>query len=134
MDNERRRVLDQLRRLVAADGRVVISVPIEIGPSLAGKQFFRLLAGLRRLGDYAHREKYSPLEMIKAVAGGTVERAVYDATGPDGPYRYCGHKGFDYRVLEREIEARFTVERRMFTPLPALGPLLNSQAWFVCRP
>ena len=47
-------------------GSIVISVPIETGPSLAGKQFFRALAGLRGLGDYAHRERYSPVEMLRA--------------------------------------------------------------------
>ena len=39
--------------------------PIEIGPSLAGKQFFRALAAMRGHGDYEHRERYSPVEMIR---------------------------------------------------------------------
>ena len=53
---------------------------------------------------------------------------------PDGPYRYYGHKGFDYRDVRRELSERFTIARRIFTPMRMLGPVLNSQAWFVCTP
>jgi SAM-dependent methyltransferase len=132
LEPERRRVLDELARLAGPSGLVVISVPIEVGPSLAGKQFFRALAGLRKLGDYQHRERYSPIEVMRSVAGLSVERVPFEGDGPDGPYRYYGHKGFDFRELEREITERLTIVCRTFTPLPIMGPLLNSQAWFVC--
>ena len=52
LEPERLRVLDELAGLARPAGRVVISVPIEIGPSLAAKQLARALAGLRGLGDY----------------------------------------------------------------------------------
>jgi SAM-dependent methyltransferase len=130
--DERRRIVRELARLAAPGGRVVISVPIEVGPSILGKQFFRALAGLRRLGDYEHRERYSPVELVRAAAGGRVERVVFEGNGPDGPHEYYGHKGFDFRDLEREVRATFAEVRRLFTPIRALGPLLNSQAWFVC--
>ena len=115
-------------------GTVVVSVPIEIGPSLAGKQFFRALAGLRRLGDYDHRERYTPAEMVRGVLGRPFDREVFEGRGADGPFAYHGHKGFDYRTLEREFAARFTVTQRLFTPIRWLGPVLNSQAWFVGSP
>lgn len=132
-DVERVRVLDALGRFVAPDGRIIISAPIEIGPALLAKQFFRALSALRGHGDYAYREKYSVREMLTAASGGRVERAVYTAEGPQGRFTYCGHKGFDWRVLEREIRVRFVVERRLFSPLPWAGAFLNSQVWFVCR-
>ena len=134
VEEERRRVLDVLAAAAGRTGRVIISVPIEIGPSVAGKQAFRALAGLRRLGDYEHREKYSVGEMVRSIAGLPVRRVAFDGRDADGPYRYYGHKGFDYRELAREIEARFTIERRLFSPIGWLGPALNSQAWFVCAP
>jgi SAM-dependent methyltransferase len=134
IEPERRRVLDQLTRLVAPGGIVVISVPIEIGPSLAGKQFFRALAGRRALGDYAHRERYSPIEMMRSVVGAAVPRVRIEREGPEGRYAYYGHKGFDFRDLERELAERMVIARRLFTPLPVFGPFLNSQAWFVCTP
>jgi 2-polyprenyl-3-methyl-5-hydroxy-6-metoxy-1,4-benzoquinol methylase len=134
LEPERRRVLDDLSRLVAPSGLVVISVPIEVGPSVAGKQFVRALAGMRRLGDYQHRERYTPIEMARSVVGARIERVAFKGTGPDGPYFYYGHKGFDFRDLEQELARRMRIVRRLFTPLPLTGPLLNSQAWFVCAP
>ncbi len=134
LEDERRRIVGSLARLLHPDGIAIVSVPIEVGPSLAGKQFFRALAGLRRLGDYDHRERYSAAEMIRGVFGGHIPRVPVERLGPDGPHRYYGHKGFDYRDLERELAAAFTIERRLFTPIRFAGPWLNSQAWFVCRP
>jgi SAM-dependent methyltransferase len=133
VEPERRRVLDVLARLVRPGGLLVISVPIEIGPSVAGKQLFRAIAGLRNLGDYRHRERYSPLEMLRSIAGLRVRRVAFEGQGSSGPYRYYGHKGFDYRELAREIEGRFTIRQRLFSPMPRLGPAFNSQAWFVCE-
>lgn len=134
-DDERTRVLDRLARLVADDGVVVMSVPIEIGPALLGKQMFRALAAWRGHGDYRHRETYSARELLAAVLGRTdLARAVYHVETERGPYTYRGHKGFDWRVLENEIHERFVVETRRFSPMGPLGSVMNSQVWFVCRP
>ncbi len=134
VEPERAKVLDALDRAVSTTGRVIISVPIEVGPALLGKQMFRAIAAWRGHGDYRHRETYSPRELIAAaLARPRLARAEYEVDTPSGPLRYCGHKGFDWRVLEGEIAQRFTIEERRCTPLPALGSLLNSQVWFVCR-
>jgi SAM-dependent methyltransferase len=134
LEDERRRVIASIAALLARDGVAIVSVPIESGPSLAGKQFFRAVAGLRRLGDYDHRERYTAGEMIRRVFGGRVARVPLERSGPDGSYLYYGHKGFDYRDVEPELAERFTVAQRLFTPIRLTGSLLNSQAWFVCRP
>lgn len=134
LEAERRRILTELGRLCAPGGLIVISVPIETGPSLAGKQFFRAVAGLRGLGDYGHRERYSPREMIRGTAGLAVPRVVYEGHGATGPFSYYGHKGFEWRDVQREIAERLSLERRTFSPLPWAGALLNSQVWFICRP
>jgi len=132
-DDERGRVLDDLGRLVSASGRAIVSVPIEIGPALAGKQFVRALAAWRGQGDYHLREAYTVSELALAVfARRPVARVEYDVPIPSSPVRY-GHKGFDWRIVQREIADRFVIERRMFSPLSVLGATLNSQAWFVCR-
>ena len=133
VDAERTRVLDRLRRLVTPEGRVIISVPIEIGPALLGKQFFRAIAAWRGYGDYQYRERYSPRELASAAMGRrSLSRAEYDVKTPSGSMRYCGHKGFDWRILETEIAQRFRISDRRFTPLPPFGRVLNSQVWFVC--
>lgn len=134
VDVERRRVLDELGQLISPDGFIVISVPIEIGPALLGKQLFRAIAACRGQGDYRHRETYSPRELLAAaLARPHLTRAEYVVQTPEGPSHYCGHKGFDWRILAGEIQDRFQVERRLYSPMPALGPVLNSQVWFVVR-
>lgn len=130
---ERLRVLDTLTRLTAPGGRIVISVPIEIGPALAGKQLFRALAAWRGHGDYQYRETYTPRELLAAVLSRPkLARARYRVVVDGRPFDYCGHKGFDWRILEAEVRERLTIEQRLFTPLPALGRVVNSQVWFVC--
>lgn len=132
LEDERRRIIGELARLCARDGLVVISVPIESGPSVLGKQLVRAAAGLRGLGDYAHRERYSPVEMLRSAAGLPVPRVTYHGEGAAGPFAYHGHKGFEWREVEHEVAAAFTIRRRLFSPLPWAGALLNSQVWFVC--
>ncbi len=128
LEPERLRVIDDLASLVHPNGTVIVSVPIEVGPTIVGKQCARALAGLRGLGDYAHRERYTPRELVRAAAGLTIRRPSYAVDG----YRYYGHKGFDYRQLEGELARRLQILARHFTPLPMLGPLLNSQVWYIC--
>lgn len=132
VEDERRHVIDRLARLVAPDGVVIVSVPIEIGPAVVAKQSMRALAGLRRLGDYGHRERYSPLELLRSAVGARIPRVTMQGEGPDGPYRYYGHKGFDYREVRADLSRCFTIEQRVFTPMKWLGPVVNSQVWFIC--
>ena len=134
-DGPRAHAIADLGRLCAPTGTIVVSVPIEIGPALAGKQLLRALAAWRGHGDYDRRETYSPKEMLAAVLGRPgLPHECYPVATPAGVVEYCGHKGFDWRALERELAVAFIIERRLFTPMPILGGLLNSQAWFVCRP
>ena len=134
LEAERLRVIRELARLVEPSGTVIVSVPIEVGPTIVGKQCARALAGWRRLGDYAHHERYTGGELLRAAFGLRVRRPSYEGDGPEGRYRYYGHKGFDYRDVERELRAHLQIVERHFTPVPISGALLNSQAWFVCRP
>lgn len=125
-------VLDDLARLVTPEGTVIISVPIEIGPSLIIKQFARRLAALRGMDEYKWTERYSLGElgrMAFATSTTAIPRPVH--TSSDIGLSH-GHKGFNWRGLERRIEARFSIDRRLFSPLGFLGGFLSSQAWFVC--
>lgn len=133
---ERATVLRDLRRLVTPGGRVVISVPVEIGPSLVGKHLFRMVAA-RWLGDYAYPETYRAGELVTMLFAGeqtAIERPLYETRFPRGTVRYHGHKGFNWRALRAEVQQRFTLERQLFSPIWWLGPVLNSQVWLVCRP
>jgi SAM-dependent methyltransferase len=130
-------VLDQMRDVTAAGGTVVISVPIEIGPTLAAKQAARGLIALGGLKEYSTRERYAPGELMRMVFAGPgtgFPREEYAGSDSSGrPSRFTGHKGFNWKTLERAIGDRFSIQRRLFSPMPLLGSLLNSQVWFVCR-
>lgn len=131
------RVLADLDRLAADGARVIISVPIETGPTLAVKQAVRALAAGFGLTEYAGRERYRAGEFLRmsfAGADSRIDRPESTATSPDGTVmRFHGHKGFNWRSLERAIAARFAIERRLYSPVPLTGAWLNSQVWFVCR-
>ena len=131
-------VVSELRRLVAGDGVVIVSVPVETGPALVGKQLYRRLAARRGLEGYRDRETYTARElatMLAAGAGTAIERPVYHSHFASGePNAYHGHKGFNWRALRRRLEKHFIVRKTRFSPVPLLGPLLNSQAWFVLSP
>ena len=63
-----------------------------------------------------------------------IERPSTTATAAAGAtVRFHGHKGFNWHLLERLIEGAFTIERRLYSPVPVTGSWLNSQVWFVCR-
>jgi SAM-dependent methyltransferase len=134
LEPERRRILGELARLCAPRGTIIISVPIETGPSVVAKQLVRAVAGLRGLGDYRHRERYSPAELLRAAGRRRVPRVVYEGRTVDGPFEYYGHKGFDWRDVRREAGERLRIDRVTFSPLPWAGAVLNSQVWFVGRP
>ncbi|MGH7933596.1 MAG: class I SAM-dependent methyltransferase [Candidatus Binataceae bacterium] len=128
-------VLYELRRLVADDGRVIISVPIETNLSLVGKQVVRALAQWR--GHRGQRETYRFGEFCKMVLareGTAIERPLRSAVSDSGTYSYHGHKGFNWRTMRRRLDGPFVVERICFSPLGRLGALVGSQAWFVCSP
>jgi len=128
----------EMRRLVADDGVVIVSVPIEIGASLVAKQAYRAYAGYRRVNGYESYERYRTAEMLKMVFAHSqtyIERPVYEVAYVDGtPIRYCGHKGFNWRALQQHLKTLFNVRETQFSPVPLLGPLLNAQAWFICSP
>ena len=134
VDAARVTVLHDLRRLVRPGGRVIISVPIETGPTLVAKQLARRIAAWRGIGDYRYSERYTWTELARmAVAsGGGIPRPVYTSGSDGAPYEYHGHKGFRWRALEEEVRAVFRIDARRYSPLPFLGPVLNSQAWLVC--
>jgi len=136
-DDVRPQVLRDLQRLVSSHGTVIVSVPIEIGPSLVGKQIVRTIAGWRKLGDYQYRETYTWRELSKMVfagAGTAIDRPVFRADLiPGRPTFFHGHKGFNWRALARQMQENFHVEQVLFSPLSWLRGFFSSQAWFICK-
>ena len=109
--------LQDMARLIAPDGRVIISVPIETGLSFMLKYAVRTVAGWRRLSDYRHYERYGfgdALRMIFATAGTRVPRPVYSGGGFD----FHSHYGFNWREIEQHVRAVFTIEQVTFHHSP----------------
>jgi 2-polyprenyl-3-methyl-5-hydroxy-6-metoxy-1,4-benzoquinol methylase len=135
-DAERRQALDDLARLLAPRGALIVSVPLESGVSLLAKQAVRAGAAAMGLREYHDRERYTIRELVQMAAAGPdtrIERNLTSVDHGDTTYRFTGHKGFNWRRVQGELEARFTIERRTFSPMPSLRSCLNSQVWFVCR-
>jgi 2-polyprenyl-3-methyl-5-hydroxy-6-metoxy-1,4-benzoquinol methylase len=130
------KVFADLRRLARPGGCVILSVPIEIGPSLPMKQLVRMISGWRRLGDYQYRETYSWRELVRmtfATSNTAVPRRPYLLDPADPSTEYLGHKGFNWRAMRRRVAREFELIETRFSPLAWTRGWLSSQAWFVCR-
>ena len=126
-------VLQDLARLCASGGRVIISVPIEIGPSFIAKQSIRAIARRQNASSYHLQERYpvgEALKMLFARQNTSIERPVLG----EPPLTGHSHYGFNWRSLRGRVSHYLDVERTLFTPLGFLGSLVSSQAYFVCRP
>jgi 2-polyprenyl-3-methyl-5-hydroxy-6-metoxy-1,4-benzoquinol methylase len=126
---ELREALADLVRLVKPGGTIIISVPIEIGPTLLAKHAIRRALGWRGVGDYRYTESYTGRELLKmtfANATTEIERPLYDSN--EHP-----HKGFNWRALERRLKDLMEVREIRFSPFPWSAGWVSSQVWFVCR-
>ena len=125
-------ILDRFESLLARDGRLVVSVPVETGLPLIVKQLVRRVAGWRGIGHYPGTTSYRAGELAASVLAGRVQhvvRPVFDCG--DGPFH--DHKGFNWMAVKDLIGRRFEIERSIASPFCWLGPHLASQVWFVAR-
>ncbi len=132
LDDDADRLLADLKRLLAPGGAIIISVPIEIGPTLLGKEAIRAMAGWRRIGDYQYRDSYRPKQLIRMVCAGNqtqIERPRY----PFGEGFAHSHKGFNWRRLRSRLEQSFVISEIRFSPFNGLAGLFSSQVWFRCE-
>lgn len=124
---EPKRVLEQMLAYSQPGARLLISVPIEIGPSLLFKQAGRYLANLK--GDYGY-ERYSLSELFAA-------SILWDAdsfpSSHSSQASARSHKGFDYRKIDKLLQQNVVIDRRILSPFPWFGNLLNSTIVWVCH-
>lgn len=123
---ERQAFYDVCQDTLSPDGRVLIDVPVEVGPTLLVKSLGRLLLKGRE-------KEYELSELVRIAAGGTVyDPGRFDPS--DQRTWIHHHKGFDYRLLRRELAHRFDVTTEKTTPLPFLpAPLCNQEIFFELR-
>jgi SAM-dependent methyltransferase len=113
--------------LLEPGGTLILSVPIEIGPSLLLKQIGRFLT--HRIRGYGY-ERYRWLELFWGALG-RVERIPSSHQRPDLTYK--GHKGFDYRWIEEDLKRFFPRFRKVYSPFPPLGSWFNATIFYVAE-
>ncbi len=126
------RLLSDLERLLAPGGTILVSVPIEMGPTLLGKEAVRAIAGWRRIGDYQYRDSYRLTELLRMVCAGSetvIERPSY----PFGAGLTHSHKGFNWRRLRSRLSRSFVIRETRFSPFDAFAGWFSSQVWFRCE-
>ena len=136
LDEEVDKILKSFHRLLSPGGTLVISVPIEVGPSLLFKETIRTIAGWRGLGTYKFKEHYRALELIKMAFADettTIVRPRYPEMIEGKQAFYHGHKGFNWRTLRERVKRTFEVEQTLFSPCGWSLGHLSSQAWLVAR-
>ena len=117
------RFFDILLRTSSPGARLLISVPIEVGPSLLLKQAGRAFTNLFRPYGY---DRYSPLGIVSS------RRAVEDGCFPLQPFQGRNlpqNKGFDYRKLGREIALRFEILKQTWSPFLAWSRLPTARSF-----
>jgi len=117
-----REILSNINRLLANNGRVVISIPIEMSfPSIVKNLRRRLtLRAIRKPKEYTF------YNMWRAFCGKDIPE-VRDAEG------YLTHIGFDHKKLEQLFTEFFLVESRSYSPFSVLGVSFNSQIFYVLK-
>ena len=102
-------------RLLKPGGRVIITVPVMVGPV----GFLKILMYLGTLEGYtltaAFRHLFGAMPKTRFLRDGLYE-----------------HEGFDYRALRWRVKREFGKVEQGASPFPSLPAWLNSQAVFVC--
>lgn len=124
-------VIDRLWRLLAPDGTLLVSVPVETGLPLLVKQAARRVAGWRGIGGYAGTRRYTWREYCVSVFAGSQPHLARPICGGNRPRH--DHKGFNWMALRDRLARRFVIDRVVASPSSWLGPHFATQVWFVAR-
>jgi SAM-dependent methyltransferase len=110
--------IERLRTLLAPNGVLVVTVPIEIGlPGFLKYAAARMITRSNRHLSFG--------EALGLIAG----RAPSRDTGTD----FLSHRGFDHRPLKRALLEAFRLERERYSPVPLLGGWANAQVMWRLR-
>jgi hypothetical protein len=83
---------------------------------------------MRRFGAFDAR----PLNVLRAALGRPPTPRPVQEIAPGFSYHYY-HLGFDHRELELLLAHRFEIVSRWFSPARTLGPVLNSEVYYILR-
>lgn len=136
-DSQREAVLANIQKTLTPHGKLLLSVPNEIGFSLLIKHMVRWFLAVSGFPGYRYRETYSFrdfISMLFASSDTKIARPVYSSKDAKGARReWHGHKGFNWKAFEKELEKDYFIESIHFTPVEFANGLFSSQVWFHCR-
>jgi SAM-dependent methyltransferase len=112
-DDEIDAFLDFATKKLTQTGKILVTVPIMIGPAIFPKEFFRAIL---------HRS-WPTIKFIDVVKSG-----LFGISAPRAIDVKTSHQGFDWRVTKQKISDVFSLKRLYFSPIPGIGWYGNSQA------
>jgi SAM-dependent methyltransferase len=116
--DELKEFIDQVKRVLVDGGRIIISVPIIGGPTLLLKESNRMFL-FRKKSDYSFWEVL------------TVSFSGKPTPRPDNIR--TTHKGFDFKLIEKELKSHFILISKNFSPFRTLPWYLNSQVFYLFK-
>lgn len=116
--------LDQIGELVGRGGRLLVGVPIEVGPPALAKGLFRMA---RRAGQEDARW---PGVWRAATGRGQPHRAVSEIAGRA---YHPSHLGFDHRALRRRLSLRFDILATRSSPAALVPTWVNAELYWWAR-
>lgn len=120
-DAEVDRTLGQIDRLLQPGGRLVVGVPVEVGPMALTKGLFRRARRPKAYDGNLGR-------IWRAALGRAPADRPNERFGPDLPY-HSFHLGFDHRQLRPRLEALFGPAHLSGSPATFAPILMNSEAY-----
>lgn len=108
------------KRTLKENGRLIVSVPIMLGPVLIPKYFNARLVN-RVSWRYSYAELYGSVVRLQSVGRYSEDSNTYT------------HRGFDFRSLKGRLLNEFTLEAEDFRPFPFLWWGFNSQYFSVWK-
>ena len=124
--NEVDKAIKEIHRLLKPDGFAVIGVPHELFLPALFKGIFRIF---RRYGAF---DACFGNVLAAFIGRPPLVRPVSEIA--PGVRFHFEHLGFDYRSLDRLLQKQFRITNRWFSPFPILGPILNSEVYFLLEP
>lgn len=112
--------LERIASVLAPSGRLLLSVPVEVGP----------VALVKNIGRWKYRRNGKEIYNY-----GNLARSFYGIAIPGARSSgdFLSHMGFYYFDLKGIIEKYFVIERMVGSPFSRLPLLMNSQVFFQCR-
>ena len=112
-------ILKEISELLEKNGKIVISVPIEIGVASFLKNIIRYFIGQKHEGS-------TLVNIFKSLFGMKILRQESNFIN--------SHIGFNYKELEKLIyKNNFIIYKKIYSPFTLIGAFLNSQVFYVLK-